>query len=157
MQLNLTLVWTYTLDGTVVVAQFNVITDSGRGVLIGKTIGPGVITVEPEYQARFRAQGTNTRAELNILEVQTSDEATYRMNVIPTGSGFLSQLVVVIVNCKCICDFSFVFLFVCFFFCFFVLFCFSCFTGREGGGSNKRFPCYFKKQKSLFEVMANLS
>ena len=85
----------------------------------------------PEKFRDFRETGP--RAELNILEVQTSDEATYRMNVIPTGSGFLSQLVVVIVNCKCICDFSFVFLFVCLFlfFCFVLLFLFY---GKGGGG-----------------------
>ena len=92
--------WTYTLDGTVGLAQFNIITDSGSGLLIGKKFGPGVITVQPEYQSRFRAQATNTRAELNIFAVQRSDEATYRMNVLPTGSGSLVQLVVLIVSCK---------------------------------------------------------
>ena len=139
---NLTLVWTYTLDGTVGLAQFNIITDSGSVVLIGNTFGPGVITVEPEYQARFRAQATNTRAELNIVQVQREDEATYRMNLIPTASGSLSQLVVVIVNCKCIRDFSFVFCFVCLFvfLLFFVfLFLFFLFCGK-GGGITKDFP-----------------
>ena len=97
---NLTLVWTYTLDGAVALAQFNIITESGSGLLIGKRFGPGVITVEPEYQVRFRAQATDTRAELNIFAVQRSDEATYRLNVIPTGSGSLVQLVVLIVSCK---------------------------------------------------------
>ena len=142
--------WTYTLDGTVGLAQFNIITDSGSGVLIGRTFGPGLITVEPEYQARFRAQATNTRAELNILQVQRSDEATYRMNVIPTGFGSLSQLVVVIVSCKCICDFSFVFCFV-YVFVFFCIVLFLVFLvlweGGGGGGSNKRCPCCFQKKK----------
>ena len=97
---SFTLQWTYTLDGTVGFASFSIITSSGRELLIGKKFGPGVITVQPEYQARFRAQATNTRAELNILAVQRSDETRYRMNVIPTGSGSLIQSVVVIVKCK---------------------------------------------------------
>lgn len=92
--------WIYTLDGTVGFAQFSIITDSGSELLIGKRFGPGVITVEPEYQSRFRAQATNTRAELNIFAVQRSDEGTYRMNVFPTGSGSLVQSVVLIVSCK---------------------------------------------------------
>ena len=92
--------WTYTLDGTVGLAQFNIITDSGSGLLIGQTFGPGMITVRPEYQSRFKAQVTNTRAELNIFAVQRSDEATYRMNVFPSGSGSLVQSVVLIVICK---------------------------------------------------------
>ena len=97
---NLTLVWTYTLDGTVGLAKFNIITDSGSELLIGKKFGPGVITVQAQYQARFRAQATNTRAELNIFAVQRSDEAPYRINVFPSGSGSLVQSVVLIVNCK---------------------------------------------------------
>ena len=67
---------------------------------MGRTFGPGVITLQPEYQTRFRAQATNTRAELNILAVQRSDETTYRVNVIATSADFLVQSVVVIVNCK---------------------------------------------------------
>lgn len=97
---NLTLVWTYTLDGTVGIARFHIITESRSELLIGKKFGPGVMIVQPEYQSRFRAQATNTRAELGISPVQRSDEATYTMNVIPIGSGSLAQSVVLIVSCK---------------------------------------------------------
>ncbi|XP_015755460.1 PREDICTED: fibroblast growth factor receptor 3-like [Acropora digitifera] len=93
-----TLQWTYTLDGTVGFASFSIITSSGSELLIGKKFGPGFITIQPEYQSRYRAQATNTRAELNILVVQRSDETTFRLNVSPTGTGTLLQLVVVIVN-----------------------------------------------------------
>ena len=96
---NLTLVWTYTLDGAVGFSQF-IIDTGGRGLLIGKKFGPGDITVEPEYQARFRASATKARAELSILVVQRSDERTYRVNVVPTGAGSLVESVDVIVNCK---------------------------------------------------------
>ena len=59
-----------------------------------------VSTIESQYQARFRARATKTRAELSILAVQRSDERTYRVNVVPTGAGSLVQSVDVIVNCK---------------------------------------------------------
>ena len=98
---NLTLVWTYTVDGTLGFSQFTIVSRSGQELLIGKKFGPGVITVQPEYQSRFRAEATNTRAELNILAVLRSDETTYRVNFnSKTGVGFLVQAVVVIVNCK---------------------------------------------------------
>ena len=96
---NLTLAWTYTLDGTVGFSQFTIVT-GGHESLIGKKFGPGIIRVEPEYQARFRARATKTRAELSILAVQRSDERTYRVNVVSTGADSLVQSVVVIVNCK---------------------------------------------------------
>ena len=80
---NLTLAWTYTLDGAVGSSQFAIVT-GGNESLIGKKFGPGVIRVEPEYQARFRARATKTRAELSILAVQRSDERSYRVNVVPT-------------------------------------------------------------------------
>jgi len=94
---NLTLAWTYTLDGAVGFSQFTIVT-GGNESLIGKKFGPGVIRVEPEYQARFRARATKTRAELSILAVQRSDERTYRVNVVPTGAGSLVQSVDIIVN-----------------------------------------------------------
>lgn len=97
---NLTIEWTYSLDGAVGAAAFFIITSSGIEILIGKKFGPGVIIVEPKYQTRFRAQATNTRAELNILAVQRSDGTTYRVNVVPTGAGSLVQSVVLVVNCK---------------------------------------------------------
>ena len=97
---SFTLEWTYTLDGTVVLAQFSIITRSGSELLIGRKFGLAVITLQPEYQAQFRAQATNTRAELNILAVQRSDETTYKVTVFPTGAGSLVQSVFVVVNCK---------------------------------------------------------
>ena len=97
---NLILAWTYTLDGRVDSSQFTIVTTGGNESLIGKKFGPGVIRVEPEYQARFRARATKTEAELSILAVQKSDERTYRVNVVSTGADSLVQSVVVIVNCK---------------------------------------------------------
>ncbi|XP_044167458.1 uncharacterized protein LOC114951266 isoform X2 [Acropora millepora] len=95
---SFTLEWTYTLNGTIAMAQFSIITRSGSELLIGRKFGLGVITLQPEYQAQFRAQATNTRAELNILAVQRSDETTYKVTVVSTGAGSLVQSVVVVVN-----------------------------------------------------------
>lgn len=97
---SFTLEWTYTLDGIVGFARFSSITSSGSESVIGSRFGPGVITVKPKYQSRFRAHATNTRAELNFLAVHRSDETSYRVNVVPTGDGSLVQSVVVVVNCK---------------------------------------------------------
>ncbi|XP_074634715.1 intercellular adhesion molecule 5-like isoform X3 [Acropora palmata] len=91
--MNFTLEWTYTLDGSVGAAQFF------NGIeLIGKRFGPGNITSYPKYQARFRAQVTNTRAELTIHLVERSDQSTYRLDVVPTGLGSLTDDVPVTVH-----------------------------------------------------------
>ena len=96
---NLTLEWNYTLDGTVGLAQF--FNSTGFGTeSIGKTFSPGKMTVESKYQERFRGQATNTRAELTILTVQRSDQGTYTVKVVPTGSSFLLHDVEVTVQCK---------------------------------------------------------
>ena len=93
--MNFTLEWTYTLDGSVGFAQFFNGTE-----LIGKRFGSGNITTNPKYQARLRAQVTNTRAELTIHLVERSDQSTYRVNVAPTAFGSLTDNVPVTVHCK---------------------------------------------------------
>ena len=98
---NLTLRWTYTLDGTVGFAQFFNASCSGPNAAIGRIFGPGIITMEPKYQGRFTGHVTNTRAELTILSAQRSDQSTYKISVFPTGSGSLVHQVDVFVQCKC--------------------------------------------------------
>ncbi|XP_044179920.1 limbic system-associated membrane protein-like [Acropora millepora] len=95
---NFTLEWTYTLDGTVGSTKFSIVTDDGSELLIGKKFGPGVIAVESNYQARFRAQATDTRAELTIPAVRRSDQQTYKLDVLPTGKGGISEQVILTVN-----------------------------------------------------------
>ena len=97
---DLTLEWTYTLDGTVLLSQFFNVSVSRVAELIGKRVGQGNATYNPKYQARFRAQMTNTQAKLTILAVQRSDQSTYRVNVVPAGSGALLNDVAVLVQCK---------------------------------------------------------
>lgn len=98
---NLTLRWTYTLDGTIGFAQFFNASCSGPNAAIGRRFGPGIIIMEPKYQGRFTGHVTNTRAELTILSAQRSDQSTYKISVVPTGSGSLVHQVDVFVQCKC--------------------------------------------------------
>ena len=97
---DLILEWTYTLDGTLLLSQYFNVSDSGLPELIAKGVGPGNMTSEQKFQARFKAKATNTRAELTILAVQRSDQSTYRVDVAPTGAGTLTYDVDVIVQCK---------------------------------------------------------
>ena len=96
---DLTLNWTYTLDGGLMaVGFFNVTkTEDDR---IGSRVGPGKINSTQKYEARFRAQAGNNRAELKILAVQLSDEATYKLTVVSGSGKFISNSTKVIVYCK---------------------------------------------------------
>ena len=97
---NVTLECTFTLNGSVGSAKVAIVNSDGTELLIGKKFGLGVITVEPNYQPRFRAQATDTRAKLTILAVQRSDAGTYRFNVLPTGVGSILVKVILDVSCK---------------------------------------------------------
>ena len=97
---NVTLEWTYTLDGSVGSAMFSISNGDGSELVIGKRFSPGIINFKPKYQERFRAETTDTRAELTILAVQRSDEETYRVNILPFGYGSISEEVILVVNCK---------------------------------------------------------
>ena len=91
--------WTYTLDGGVGSVQFLNATGGGNDP-IGARIGPGKINSAQKYETRFRAQATNTRAELMILAVQLSDEGTYQLNLVSGSGAAISENVNVIVQCK---------------------------------------------------------
>ncbi|XP_067029817.1 fibroblast growth factor receptor 3-like isoform X4 [Acropora muricata] len=94
---RLAIVWTYTIDGTVFLAQFFNVTGGGN-VRLGKTFGTGNITIASEYQERFSGQVTNTKAELTILKMQRSQQLTCRFLLNPTGSGILTSDVEIIVQ-----------------------------------------------------------
>ncbi|XP_015748651.1 PREDICTED: hemicentin-2-like [Acropora digitifera] len=87
---SFTLKWTYTLDGTVVIAQF-FNTTGGGSVLIGKAIGTGNVSLDSNYQGRFSGLVTNTKAELTIVGMQRSELLTCRLVVVPTISGTLTN------------------------------------------------------------------
>ena len=96
---DLTLEWTYTLDGSLNAVLFSRVTGRGND-FIGVRLGHGKINSTQKYEARFRAQATNTRAELMILAVQLSDEATYQLNLISSKPTSIIHNVKVIVQCK---------------------------------------------------------
>ena len=97
---NITLEWTYTLDGSFGAAKFSIVSDDGTESVMWKSLRYGIIIVNPKYQERFKAEATDTRAELTILAVQRSDEETYQLNILPTGLGSILEKVMLVVNCK---------------------------------------------------------
>lgn len=80
-------------------AQFFNFSD-GKNVIFGSTYGTGNVTIESEYQSRFRGKVTNKKAELTILGMQRSEQLTCRFLLIPTGSGILTNDVDIVVQCK---------------------------------------------------------
>ena len=98
---DISLVWRYTLDGTLALAKFSNVT--GVTMLIGKAISVGSVNVEFSFPERFRADVSNTQAQLTILAVQRSDQGKYEFDITPTGSGSLEHVVEVIVQSKYYC------------------------------------------------------
>ena len=97
---NITLEWTYTLDGTFLSGQLLIANDDGSDLNIGVSGSPGAVTFQPQFQARFRGYITDTRAELTILAVERSDEEKYKINVLSSKGGSVSDIIDLVVNCK---------------------------------------------------------
>ena len=96
---SITLVWNYTLDGTVVLASFLRNTGGGIEEIVRKQ--NGMTTVSRSFQGRFSANITNTRAWLKIVRVQRSDDGKYQFDLTPTTIGErLQHEVTVVVRCK---------------------------------------------------------
>ena len=94
---NITLKWNYTIDGSIGQAQFVNATDD---VSIAAGFGNGGTVVAPEYQERFRADVSNTLAQLTILTVQTSDSGRYRFTLTSTKVFTISNEVELRVQSK---------------------------------------------------------
>ena len=95
---DFTLVWEYTLDGSVLFAQFLNITGGGVGDQIARQVQGGSVNVVPKYQDRFTVVVTDSQASLKIHGVQSSDQGKYRFTLSPTGSGNILNEVEVIVQ-----------------------------------------------------------
>lgn len=78
-------------------AQFINATD---GLSIAAKIGDGDVTVAPGYQERFKADISNTLAQLTILTVQRSDSGGYRFTFTSTKVVTISDEVELKVQCK---------------------------------------------------------
>ena len=96
---DVTLVWNYTLDGTVALAKFVNVT-GGENVEIGRRFGDSSTTVQSGFQERFRADILDTQARLKILRVQRSEQGQYEFDMSVNPRGTLKHVVEVIVQCK---------------------------------------------------------
>ena len=96
---EITLVWNYTLDGTVDRASFTRNTGGGDKEIARKESGSTIL--RPGFQSgRFSADASDTQAWLKITRVQKSDQGMYGISLFPTGIGFLQDKVEVIVRCE---------------------------------------------------------
>ena len=96
---DITLVWNYTLVGTVSTASFTRDTGGGDEEIARKQSGNTIL--RPGFPSgRFSADASETQAWLKITRVQKSDQGMYGINLTPTGMGFLQNKVDVIVRCE---------------------------------------------------------
>ena len=97
---DIILVWSYTLDGGVGLAKFTNVTGGVRDE-IGKTFTTGNVPLGSNYQARFRAEVSNTQARLRILAIQITDQGKYEFDITASavGGGDIIHVVEVIVQC----------------------------------------------------------
>ena len=96
---EITLVWNYTLDGTLSIVSFTRDTGGGDEEIARKQSGNTIL--RPGFQSgRFSADASDTQAWLKITRVQKSDQGMYGINVVPTGIGNLQNEVKVIVRCE---------------------------------------------------------
>ena len=96
---EITLVWNYTLDGTVDRAIFARDTGGGDEEIARKQSGNTALS--PGFQSgRFSADASDTQAWLKITRVQKSDQGKYGINLVVTPTGFLQNKVDVFVRCE---------------------------------------------------------
>ena len=96
---EITLVWNYTLDGTVHTASFTRDTGGGNEEIARKQSGNTIF--RPGFQSgQFSADASDTHAWLKITRVQKSDQGMYGIVLTPTGIGFLQNKVDVFVRCE---------------------------------------------------------
>ena len=96
---EITLVWNYTLDGTLSIASFIRDTGGGDEEIARKQSGNTIF--RPGFQSgQFSADASDTQAWLKITRVQKSDQGMYGISFIPTGIGSLLNKVDVIVRCE---------------------------------------------------------
>ena len=96
---EITLVWNYTLDGTVNTASFTRDTGGGDEEIARKQSGNTIL--RPGFQSgRFSADASDTQAWLKVTRVQKSDQGMYGISLIPTSIGNLQNEVEVIVRCE---------------------------------------------------------
>ena len=96
---EITLVWNYTLDGTLSIASFTRDNGGGDEEIARKQSGNTILRLGFQ-SGRFSADASDTQAWLKITRVQKSDQGMYGISLIPTGIGNLQSEVKVIVRCE---------------------------------------------------------
>ena len=96
---EITLVWNYTLDGTLNTASFTRDTGGGDEEIARTQLGNTILRLGFQ-SGRFSADASDTQAWLKITRVQKSDQGMYGINVVPTGVRTLLNKVDVIVRCE---------------------------------------------------------
>ena len=96
---EITLVWNYTLDGSVNSASFTRDTGGGDEEIARKKSGNTIL--RPGFPSgRFSADVSETQAWLKITRVQKSDQGMYGITLLATPTGFLQDKVYVFVRCE---------------------------------------------------------
>ena len=96
---EITLVWNYTLDGTLSIASFTRDNGGGNEEIARKQSGNTIFRLGFQ-SGQFSADASDTQAWLKITRVQKSDQGVYGVSLIPTGIGVLQNEVEVIVRCE---------------------------------------------------------
>ena len=92
---NITLRWTYSIDGTFRDSRFTI----GSGQVIALKDGSGVYVV-PEFSDRVQVFISDSEASLTLLHVNRSDGREYQYLIQNTAFRSASSVVKVFVQCK---------------------------------------------------------
>ena len=96
---NITFLWTYTLDGTILLALFFSVTGGTRILIASSTVD--FTLVELNFRKRFTAEISDTEAKITMLAVQMSDERKkFELLIRTNTSASLVDYVELIVQCK---------------------------------------------------------
>ena len=99
---DLTLVWNYTLGGSVFLGRIFIISDGKEDEIARRELNsPTNVQEKYKLQGRFYANISDTHAWLRILQVQQSDGGQYAFSLFIRGSSDnLRNELKVVVNCK---------------------------------------------------------
>ena len=99
---DLTLLWNYTLGGSVLVGRIFIISDGNEDEIARRELNnPTNVQGKYKLQGRFYANISDTHAWLRILQVQQSDGGRYAFSLLISGSSEnIRDELEVIVYCK---------------------------------------------------------
>ena len=96
---NITFIWRYSFDGTIVLAKFTkMVTSSYHDVIARNYFGTTIVV--PSFQQRFTANISVTQANITMLAVQRSDQGKYEFDITTSNFETNDHEVELIVQCK---------------------------------------------------------